>query len=64
MFRRKKRPDSADAVDSPGAGLRAKALDLRAQDIGLAPGDGDVWGVILDTSFTDGGWYSLVVEDM
>jgi hypothetical protein len=63
MFRRKRRPASVDDQgDSPGPGLRVAALETNPQDIGLTPESGSVvWGVVLDTSFTDGGWYSLVV---
>lgn len=42
--------------------MRAMVLGLRPEDVGLTPGaEGRVWGVVMDTAMTDGGWHSLVV---
>jgi hypothetical protein len=38
------------------------ALSVEPADLGLSPGDGgQVWGVVMDTRFDDGGWHCLVV---
>ena len=38
------------------------ALGVAPQEIGLAPSsERRVWGVVMDTAMSDGGWYSLVV---
>jgi hypothetical protein len=64
MFRRK--PKTADplsaATPSPGVALRAGALTVDPTTVGLTPTqDARVWGVVMDTSFSDrAGWHSLV----
>jgi hypothetical protein len=59
VFRRRK-PDESNAP-SPGPGLRQTALSVTADELGLDPADaGPVWGVLMDTRFADGGWFTLV----
>ena len=59
MFRRKRKPDST--APSSGPGLREMALRVSPDELGLKPEAARVWGVIMDSVFPDGGWYSLVV---
>jgi hypothetical protein len=41
--------------------MRAMVLGLTPQEFGLAPGTGKhVWGLVMDTAMSDGGWHSLV----
>ena len=62
MFRRRKQPASPEPAQSQGAGLRAMALGVDPQELGLSPSSGRrVWGVVMDTALSDGGWHSLVV---
>jgi len=63
MFRRRaKSGEPPPTVPSPGVALRASALSVDPSSIGLTPSaDAPVWGVVMDTSFSDSdGWHSLV----
>jgi len=59
MFRRKRK--SGPNAPPPGPGLREMALRVSPHELGLTPGTARVWGVIMDSVFSDGDWYSLVV---
>jgi hypothetical protein len=42
--------------------MRAMALGITPEELGLAPGARKhIWGVVMDTAMTDGGWHALVV---
>jgi hypothetical protein len=62
MFRKKQKV-STDASPPPSAGpsLRSGALSLDPTTLGLsASTSGPVWGVVMDTGLSDGGWHCLV----
>jgi hypothetical protein len=62
MFRRGKRPAQADQAPSQGATMRSMVLGINPSEIGLSPDSGShLWGVVMDTAKSDGGWHSLVV---
>ncbi len=62
MFRRGKRAAIAGQPPSQGASMRSMVLGLTPGEIGLAPDStGTVWGVVMDTAMSDGGWHSLIV---
>ena len=42
--------------------MRSIVLELTSSEIGLSADPGNkVWGVVMDTGMSDGGWHSLVV---
>ena len=62
MFRKAKPGNSSPPPSSPGAGLRALALGVSPEELGLSQVEGrSVWGVVMDTGLADDGWHSLVV---
>ena len=59
MFRRRKAADRP--AESPGPDLRRAVLTISPGELGLTDSEvGPVWGVVMDTRFDDGGWYTLV----
>jgi hypothetical protein len=59
VLRRKKAAEPPP--ESPGAGLRQRLLDTRADELALREAEiGPVWGVVMDTGLDDGGWFTLV----
>lgn len=64
MFRRGKRPEHRGHAPSQGAAMRSTVLELQLapSEIGLsAESRCKVWGVVMDTAMSDGGWHTLVV---
>ena len=61
MFRRKAKAQAATTPPSQGARLRDMALTVDPAALGLGREEVDeVWGVVMDTVFDDGEWYTLV----
>ena len=48
-FRKRDQSDPA----AVSRGLRQQALSVNASDLGLTPGDSDVWGVIMETAYPE-----------